>query len=171
MPELVAENLRLRSGLHDYDLQGRSLADISLLARTELLDGGTAMDGRVSQRTSSPALDSPPPIPSGLIYLAGHQPQMFHPGVWFKNFALGELAKRHGATAVNLIIDGDTLSDTSLRVPGGSVAEPHVAPDPFRPAGPRYPLRRTKDRRPRAVRLVRPPGDRADRRRWWPIRC
>ena len=36
------------------------------------------------------------PIRSGLIYLAGHQPQMFHPGVWFKNFALGELA---GGTA------------------------------------------------------------------------
>ena len=30
--------------------------------------------------------------PHGLLFLAGHQPQMFHPGVWYKNFALGELA-------------------------------------------------------------------------------
>ena len=81
-----------------------------------------------------PRIATSPPEPTdatGLIYLAGHQPQMFHPGVWFKNFVLGELARRDGATAVNLIIDGDTLSDAALRVPGGSVGEPHAAQIPF----------------------------------------
>ncbi len=90
----------------------------------------------------------PSPDPNGLIYLAGHQPQMFHPGVWFKNFVLGELARRDGATAVNLIIDGDTLSDAALRVPGGSVDEPHAAQIPFDLPDPDIPYeeRRIEDR-------------------------
>ncbi len=28
-------------------------------------------------------------VPPSTIFLAGHQPQLFHPGVWLKNFALG----------------------------------------------------------------------------------
>jgi len=34
--------------------------------------------------------------PEGLIFLAGHQPELFHPGVWFKNFALGAIARQQG---------------------------------------------------------------------------
>ena len=37
VPGLVAENIRNQNRLHDYDLQGHSLAEISLLARRELL--------------------------------------------------------------------------------------------------------------------------------------
>jgi hypothetical protein len=123
--ELVGENVHDRGRLHDYDLHGRWLSDISLLARSELLAAARRWTG--AYRNVSPQ----PPDPNGLIYLAGHQPQMFHPGVWFKNFVLGELAKRHGATAVNLIIDGDTLSDAALRVPGGSVDQPRAVQVPF----------------------------------------
>ena len=83
--DLVDENLRLRDQLH-YDLQGRSLAEISQLARAELL--AAARRWTAAYRN----VPAEPPDPRGLIYLAGHQPQMFHPGVWFKNFALGELA-------------------------------------------------------------------------------
>ena len=28
--------------------------------------------------------------------LSGHQPEMFHPGVWYKNFVLGGLAQADG---------------------------------------------------------------------------
>ncbi len=158
VPELVAENLRNQSRLHDYDLQGRSLADVSLQARDRTAGGGPAMDGRVSQHSGNERGQShfaerkigtvPADTRTALIYLAGHQPQMFHPGVWFKNFALGELARRDGATAVNLIIDGDTLSDASLRVPGGSVAEPHAVPIPFDRPDPNIPYedRKIEDR-------------------------
>ena len=131
--ELIAENLRLRDGI-DYDLQGRSLADVSLLARTELLDAARRWTAAYRNVSAAPA------DPRGLIFLAGHQPQMFHPGVWFRTFALGELARRHGATAVNLIIDGDTLSDTSLRVPGGTVAELHATPIAFDRPDPNIPF-------------------------------
>ena len=141
VPELVAENLRNQSHLHDYDVQGRSLAEVSRQARTELL--AAARNWTAAYRN----IATQPLDPNGAIYLAGHQPQMFHPGVWFKT-ALGTLAKRDGATAINLIIDGDTLSDTSVRVPGGSVAEPHAAPIPFDWPDPNIPYedRKIEDR-------------------------
>jgi hypothetical protein len=50
------------------------------------------------------------------LFLAGHQPSLFHPGVWVKNFALAGLARRHRGVAVNLIVDNDTLKSSSLRV-------------------------------------------------------
>jgi hypothetical protein len=118
---LVDANLLLRAQ-YDCDLHGRSLAEISQLARKELL--------RAARQWTATYRDigAEPSDATGLIYLAGHQPQMFHPGVWFKNFTLGELARRHGATAVNLIVDNDMLSSPSLRVPGGTPSEPTAEP-------------------------------------------
>jgi hypothetical protein len=135
--ELLDANLRLRE-IWQYDLQGLSLAAVSLMARKELLEAARRWTG--AYRSVPAAL----PDPCKPILLAGHQPQMFHPGVWFKNFVLGRLAEEHNAAAVNLIVDGDTLSDTSLRVPGGSVAEPQADPTPFDRPEPRIPFEERK---------------------------
>ena len=114
---LAAENVQLRSTA-DYSLQGRSLAELSRQARAELL--AAAQTWTAAYREADlPSLD-----PEGLIFLAGHQPELFHPGVWFKNFALGALARRHGAAAVNLVIDSDAMKSTALPTPGGSPADP-----------------------------------------------
>ncbi len=51
------------------------------------------------------------------IILAGHQPTLFHPGVWFKNFALSHLGQQTGAAAINLVVDNDVASGSSIRVP------------------------------------------------------
>jgi hypothetical protein len=105
-----------------YDMQGRSLCDLSALARQELLAS--------ARQYTSAYRDIDKPALGDRIILAGHQPQLFHPGVWFKNFALGSLARSHQATAVNLVIDSDTLKDASLRVAGGTVDAPvaHIIP-------------------------------------------
>ena len=54
----------------------------------------------------------PPPI-----VMAGHQPTLFHPGVWFKNFALSRLGHQLDALAINLVIDNDVAAGGSIRVP------------------------------------------------------
>lgn len=131
---LIDENARLRTESPGYDLQGRSLADVSALARTELIEAA-----RLWTRTYRD-IATDEGSASGLVFLAGHQPQMFHPGVWFKNFVLGHLAKRHEATAVNLVVDTDVLADASLRVPGASVDDPHAEPVPFDRPGPGVPF-------------------------------
>jgi hypothetical protein len=65
------------------------------------------------------------------IVLAGHQPEMFHPGVWFKNFALSHIAQQQQAVAINLIIDSDAVKSTSIVVPTGSLDQPRRVWVPF----------------------------------------
>jgi hypothetical protein len=65
-------------------------------------------------------------IHDGRLYLVGHQPELFHPGVWLKNFALDALAKRDDATAVHVLIDNDEAQRPAIHVPTGSLAEPRI---------------------------------------------
>ena len=65
------------------------------------------------------------------IFLAGHQPALYHTGVWVKNFAIDQLAKQSGGVGLNLIVDNDTLGSTSLRVPTGTRGNPGVERIPF----------------------------------------
>jgi hypothetical protein len=51
------------------------------------------------------------------VIVTGHQPELMHPGVWVKNFAVSGLAKRLGAIPLNLVVDNDTLKSNSLRIP------------------------------------------------------
>jgi hypothetical protein len=51
------------------------------------------------------------------IVMTGHQPELFHPGVWFKNFLAASIAQRIEAAAINLVIDNDLVRSTSVRVP------------------------------------------------------
>ena len=115
---LAEENVHLRSAA-DCSLQGRSLAELSRQARGDLLRAARVWTSAYRE------VELPSDDPEGLVFLAGHQPELFHPGVWFKNFALGELARRYGAAAVNLVIDSDTLKSTALMVPCGTADDPH----------------------------------------------
>ena len=57
------------------------------------------------------------------IVMVGHQPQLFHPGVWMKNFVADRVAqlargsKGESGIAVNLIVDNDIMKGASLAVP------------------------------------------------------
>lgn len=51
------------------------------------------------------------------IVVSGHQPELFHPGVWFKNWLLYKAANIAGATPINFVIDNDLASATAIRVP------------------------------------------------------
>ena len=116
--EWAAENqvLRLAEARAEYDVQGRSLGELGAQARSELLQQALAY--------TRDYRDVDEPRSADRIFLAGHQPQLFHPGVWFKNFTLSHLANRHRAVAINLLIDNDTVKGAAVKVPGGSVAAP-----------------------------------------------
>jgi len=106
--------------LEHLEACGKSFAELSHEARAELVQLATEYTSqyRDVDRSATSAASSRP------IVLAGHQPTLFHPGVWFKNFALSRLAEQGGATAVNLVVDNDTLRSPSIRVPTGSVDSP-----------------------------------------------
>jgi len=67
----------------------------------------------------------------GPLILTGHQPELIHPGVWLKTFAASQLAQQTGGMAINLVIDNDLCRVPSVRVPTGSVDQPHVVDIPF----------------------------------------
>jgi hypothetical protein len=51
------------------------------------------------------------------VLMAGHQPELFHAGVWFKNFALDRIAKSIPVIPVNLVVDNDVAMRRGIRVP------------------------------------------------------
>lgn len=57
----------------------------------------------------------PDAVPS--IVMAGHQPELFHAGVWFKNFALDRLTQTLPAIPINLVVDNDVAMRRGIRVP------------------------------------------------------
>ncbi len=82
-------------------------------------------------------------LSTAAVYMSGHQPQLFHAGVWAKNFALSHLASAHRqrlvegppAVAVNLIIDNDDCGVVAIKAPSGSVEQPHLETVPLDAGG------------------------------------
>jgi hypothetical protein len=104
---------------------GRQIRELAAEARRELL-----ADACTYTREYRDAPDYSPDE-AGPVLLAGHQPQLFHPGVLFKNFVLSAMGERLNATAVNLVIDNDAAGPPSIRVPTGSREAPRVEAVPL----------------------------------------
>lgn len=102
----------------EFQIAGTDSNRVRRLARQTFLSAAKAYTS--DYRVADVDIDAP------RILLAGHQPELFHTGVWFKNFVLDELARREGAVAVNLLIDSDVVKNSSLRVPSGSVSAPRA---------------------------------------------
>ncbi|MBX7104658.1 MAG: hypothetical protein K1X57_11295 [Gemmataceae bacterium] len=104
-----------------FDLPGRPFAGLTLAefrrqARTEVL-------ARVCEL--NPGIDL---TNGGHWLVAGHQPELFHPGVWLKNFALARFARHpsyRGWVTLNLIVDNDVPKAAAVRVPAW---HPGIAP-------------------------------------------
>jgi hypothetical protein len=110
--QCLEANLRLgnQAGL---SLQGRSLPALRALARRELFDAsaaylrnlGLALPEAVERARARP------------LVFSGHQPELFHPGVWIKNFATAAMARRADAASVHIIVENDVPKSASIPVP------------------------------------------------------
>ena len=121
LPDAVERN-RQKLAAARYDVQGRSLAELSESARRSLLQFAYAYTSQyrnVPERWQNGEVLARAPF-----VLSGHQPELFHPGVWYKNFVLGGLAKQVDGVAVHLLIDSDLCRSASIRVPTGGVERP-----------------------------------------------
>src|SRR5262245_17227431 len=104
LPRLVEQNRRASHSPDDSPF-GRPWSELIRAARHETLERAI---GYTASYHSLPKVDINAVVDAPLI-VGGHQPQLFHPGVWLKNFELSRLAERVGGTALNLIVDSDTL--------------------------------------------------------------
>ena len=101
-PRLWEQNRRLSS--QSWSIPHKSLRQMMLDARLELL--------QLAGVPRSPITGGLPPV-----VMTGHQPELFHPGVWCKNFVVGELAKRVGAAAIHVVMDNDAAGDPAIKIP------------------------------------------------------
>ncbi len=105
---------RARLEAWDHDFQGRRRSWLAVCARTRLLE--TAR--RYHDKFGLDLPETPLPDPSATPFVVtGHQPELFHPGVWVKNFATDALASALGGAGVNLIVDNDIAKTAAIRVP------------------------------------------------------
>jgi hypothetical protein len=93
----------------DLPIAGRSLRELRQLARAEAV--------QAAQQYLKAAGQEPDVTASDRIVAAGHQPEIFHPGVWVKDFALCGLAHSAGLIPLNLIVDHDAVKSTHLTLP------------------------------------------------------
>ncbi len=155
----LAHRNRERLATSCIDVQGRELSTIRRWARREVLrEARQYTDGLLSEAPlerhaefdkSRP--ENQPPGSSALydaaetaLYVGGHQPTLFHPGVWVKNFVVGGLAQHDRAIGLNLVVDTDTLSGTTVRVPTGMRDAPRMATIAFDEPRPRQPWEEAK---------------------------
>jgi hypothetical protein len=103
VPRLIEEN-RKKLDRDDVRIGGLTLRELRIGAR---------------QTNFSSSLQSGP------LIVTGHQPELFHAGVWVKNFAAAGLAKRVNGHAVHITVDNDAMRSAGLAVP-------HFDPDPSR---------------------------------------
>ena len=105
--DLFEANLLLRSSYSE------ALSEFSLIARRQVFDAAVDYARRYLPEVDS-WLDSVSP---DRVVMTGHQPTLFHPGVWYKNFRLDALAKRFDALPINLVVDNDLLASPSISCP------------------------------------------------------
>jgi len=111
------------------------------------------------------------------IIMGGHQPELFHPGVWLKNFAIDAYARRLGGTAVNLVVDTDCCREATVGVPVGTPAAARLVRVPFDRPGPAIAWEDRAIVDPdcfrsfgqRAGELLSPLVPDCMLRRWWPL--
>jgi hypothetical protein len=98
---------------HGIEFCGKPLDVVRDEARREVLEQAV----RYTQAYRDiPLLDwKRHPLPE--LILSGHQPELFHCGVWFKNFLLSSLARQSGAIGINFLVDNDLCRSTAIRVP------------------------------------------------------
>jgi hypothetical protein len=127
---LAINRQRLQTHADNHTLLGRPWSDLRRQARQSAVAAAREYLGenhKVASLLRGELENLIPPRSGGTtihtLLVAGHQPELFHPGVWVKNFALCGLARAHNAISLNLVVDNDTVKTTALRIPTPAATE------------------------------------------------
>lgn len=107
---IAEQNAEAASGWR-FRIGGIDASELREAARRESLDAAavySAAAGMDFRRAGTP---------SGLIIMTGHQPELYHPGVWVKDFLLQRLSDELHASAIDLVVDSDDIGELGLKTP------------------------------------------------------
>lgn len=100
-----------------FTLAGLDARELRTLARAEARDRARTFSAKLgvplAERGGA----------NGLLVATGHQTELYHPGVWVKDFLLQHLAEELSADAVDLMVDTDTTDTLGVTSP---CFTPHV---------------------------------------------
>src|SRR3989442_5091306 len=112
-------------------IAGVRLADVRRRARIEVLQAAQTY-------AQSLNLTASPFPPSDLLLVTGHQPFLFHPGIWLKHLLIDRLAGS-GMGALSMPVDNDVAEDVGADVPHLDAAGPRLGHETFGRGGPALP--------------------------------
>ncbi len=90
-------------------IAGVPLAEVRRQARAEVAQAAAAF-------TRGLGVPHRKPQPTDLLLVTGHQPFLFHPGIWIKHLLVDRLA-REGVAALSMPVDSDVAEDVGADVP------------------------------------------------------
>lgn len=93
----------------EFDVAGLPAAGLRAVARREALATAVEASARMGIPSAVRGDD--------LIAMTGHQPQLYHPGVWAKVLLLQRFAEEHGAAAIDLVVDSDGFDSVACDMP------------------------------------------------------
>jgi hypothetical protein len=125
-------NLPELAGSAECRILNRGLSEFRVAARSEVIAAACRWTSDLLGRTVDVEAAAP-------IIMTGHQPELFHPGVFAKNIATSQLASRANGVGLNLVVDNDLMASTQIRVPVGAPGNPRVSTINFDGARPPLP--------------------------------
>ena len=133
---LISDNRQALAIASTVSIDGVELAQLREAARADIVR--LASDFTSSYREISQPANSDAPL-----ILSGHQPALYHPGVWFKNFLIDRIAADVGGTAINVIVDNDVAPAPSIVALAGTPDQPRPTRIAYDEPGPRLPWEMT----------------------------
>ncbi len=106
----ASENARMAE-VWSGTVAGLPIGELRTSARAEAIEAARGFSARlgVPVQTADRA--------DALIVMTGHQPELFHPGIWVKNFLLQRVADETDAIAIDIVVDSDGFDRVELRTP------------------------------------------------------
>ena len=106
----------------DVCIGAHPLSELRAVARREAIQAAIEYTGSYRSLWFDPVQYAQHSIDAPWL-VAGHQPELFHPGVWFKNFLLSQASQQTTCVALNLVIDNDLCRSPAVRVPAIDVKD------------------------------------------------
>ena len=108
--DLLAHNASASAGW-SFEIGGVPAPEFVRAARSDAIEAARAFSERLGFPVRDPAgVDAP-------IVMTGHQPELYHPGIWVKDFLLDRVGLETGGTAIDLVVDSDGFDTVSLTAP------------------------------------------------------